>query len=689
VSSRGLRARLAILGVFAFALGCGVTARLVSLQLLDTDRYQRRVQSQRQQVRPLLARRGEIFDRHGRELALSVQAEAVGAHPARIEDKADAARRLARVLEMPEREIRARLASDAPFVYLRRQISPSRAARARELGMDGLVFEPSSRRVYPNRSLAAHALGFVGVDGQALGGIELGFNEAIVGSEGKAVDLADAQGVPFDHRIVVPAVPGNSLGLTIDLTVQHALEAELERAVHEAGGKAGSAAALDPETGEILAIASWPTFNPNAFSAADPEQRRDRVVVSAYEPGSTFKVITAAAALEQGTVRPEEIFDCSAGVYRFGRYAIRDHKRFDHLTFSEVIAHSSNVGAIRAGMRVPAGAFYDTIRRFGFGERTGLGLPGEQSGLLRPVERWSLLSQPALSIGQEVLVTPLQMLVAVAAVANDGVLMRPWIAREIRDPDGFLIRRFAPPEPIRVLSSRTARTLTSILEQVVSDGSGSAAAMHDYTAAGKTGTAQKSGGAGEGYEDGKYVASFVGFAPAHDPRVAAIFVVDEPRTPLFHGGDVAAPAFGRFASRILPLLGAVPEAGREGSPERLVVRRQDGTDPESRWRTLHRSSPAETAPVPAAARRGHAPARARRPLVAPSATPAAAPPPETDPASMPDLAGLTAREALARLTRRGVRARLEGSGRVVAQDPSPGARIADLQTKECRLWLQP
>jgi membrane peptidoglycan carboxypeptidase len=332
------------------------------------------------------------------------------------------------------------------------------------------------------------------------------------------------------------------------------------------------------------------------------------------------------------------------------------------------MARSSNVGAIKAGMRLGSEDFYDTIRRFGFGEKTGVGLPGEQGGLIRTPDSWSLLSQPSLSIGQEVLVTPLQMITAISAVANRGVLVRPWIARGRRDLDGKLIEAFQPPVPRQTISASTARTLTKILLEVVRTGTGRSASVPGYEIAGKTGTAQKSSSDGSGYLPDKHVASFAGYAPAWEPRLAAIFVLDEPRVEAYHGGDVAAPAFGRFAARVLPVLGAAPRRASESDPERVVVRRKrNASRPETEWVTLHRSGPA-TAGVPPAlpTRRGSAPA-------------------ERD-GVMPDLVGLTTREAVARLTELGVSPEIEGQGRVVTQEPAAGQQLP-ADRKGCRLWL--
>lgn len=636
-TQRSARRRLLALAVLSAMAGLSVAGRLIQLQVLNHDQYRTRARLQQEDIRTLEPRRGEIRDRAGRELALNVRVDNVAAHPARVKDPEAAARTLAPLLGMSSGDILARLSSKSPYVYLKRKLPESQSLPVAQAGIEGIVLEPGSLRVYPNRSLAAHALGFVGRDGIGLGGLEHAFESEVHGTDGKALELSDAKGVLFSHLQVKPAVPGRSLGLTLDLTVQHILEEELQFAVRRTRARAGSAVALDPATGEVLAMASWPTFNPNDLSSSTEDQRRDRVVVSAYEPGSTFKVITAAAALEAGLVRPSEVFYCGNGSYRVARgHVIRDHKPFKDLTFTQVLARSSNVGAIKAGMRLKPAAFHETIRRFGFGEKTGVGLPGEQAGIVHAPADWSLLSQPEMSIGQEIMVTPLQMLAAVAAVGNDGRWMRPWIAREIRDPDGRVLERNRPPAAHRVMREDNARTLSRMLQKVVDGGSGAAAAVPGYSVAGKTGTAQKSEPGKSGYVKGKYMSSFVGFVPSRQPRLAALFVIDEPRGKLYYGGDVAAPAFGRFAARALPALGVLPDRG-------VQVRPRKEPAPGAVWAATRREGTRSTMQ-----------------------------------GTVPDVVGLSSRDAVAELTRRGIVPQLSGAGWVVTQEPAPGTAVTEL-----------
>jgi cell division protein FtsI/penicillin-binding protein 2 len=653
--------RLVILAtVMATVCGGSVAARLYYLQVERHDHYRASAVDQRQQIQRIPPRRGDIHDRNGRELALSVASEYVVARPSQVEDPVASARLLAPVLKKSVGEIERQLRSKKTYVYLAKRATPTQCARIRQMQdegeLAGIDFEPWRQRIYPNSLLAAHTLGFVRRDGDPGGGLESLFDPVIRGTDGRAVELRDARQVAFDVKTLKEAQAGHDLQLTVDLTVQHVMEQELAHAVRQAKAKAGAAVAMNPRTGEILALASYPTFNPNKYSDSDVEDRRDRVVVSAYEPGSTFKIITAAAALEKGKVYPSEMIYCNRGhIMIDGRYKMRDHKSFDTLSFTDIMAKSSNVGAIKVGLRLSNQEFYDTIRAFGFGEKTGVGLPGEQRGILRDPSKWSRLSKPSLSIGQEITVTPLQIVAAVSVVANEGKALRPWIASSLRDPETGNIISNKPPEPRQVISARTARTLSRMLEEVVATGTGKAAAVPGYRVAGKTGTAQKSNPGGGGYLDGRYVASFVGYVPARDPELIAIFVIDEPRVEGYHGGDVAAPAFGRFAARVLPGMGAAPDDSlRDSDMQQLDLR------PE-RTRAVAWASMKSSSPVVARSR------SLRR-------------------ATMPDLTGASMRQAVTVLTDLGLSPLLAGQGQVLAQEPPAGAPLP-AGAEGCRLWL--
>ncbi|TDI44236.1 MAG: PASTA domain-containing protein [Acidobacteria bacterium] len=656
-----VKRRLVILAsVMALFCTGSISARLAWLQIHRHDQYIQQARNQLQNIRILPPRRGDIHDRHGNELALSVPSEMVIARPHLVADPEDTARLLAPILSQSAGSLEKTLRGERKYVRLLQKATPSQCDRIRTLQKEdrlvGIGFESWRRRIYPHETLAAHVLGFVRNDGNPGGGLESRFNRAIHGTNGRAVQSRDARKDAFDMRVLQPARPGHDLELTLDLTVQHVLEEELAHAIRKAHARAGAAVAMDPATGEILAMASWPTFNPNEYSRASEEARRDRVVVSAYEPGSTFKIITAAAALEAGKVRPNEVIHCNYGYINISPgHGIKDHKRFGDLTFTQIIARSSNVGAIKVGLRLDDTYFYNTIRKFGFGEKTGVRLPGEQRGLLSPPARWSKLSKPSISIGQEIRVTPLQMLAAVATVANDGMAMSPWLTRSLRDGETGVITYNQPPDPRFVISSRTARTLTRMLEEVVLSGTGRAAAVPGYQVAGKTGTAQKPDleNRGNGYLKDRHVASFVGYAPSRQPRLAAIFVIDEPRVEAYHGGDVAAPAFGRFMARVLPGLGAEPQPERSDLPQ-IHINRPAGSG--ARWASLT----------------GDRVPRVTYGRMADGV--------------MPDLGGHSLREAVAVLTSLGISPALAGQGRVLSQDPPAGSPLPSME-EGCRLWL--
>jgi cell division protein FtsI/penicillin-binding protein 2 len=650
--------RLVILAsVMAMFCSGSISARLAWLQIHKHDYYTHQARNQHQNIRTLPPRRGDIHDRNGNELALSVAAEMVIAQPHLVSDPAGTARLLAPILKQPAGSLEKTLRSERKYVRLEEKATPSQCDRIRTLQkkdrLAGIAFETWRRRIYPNETLAAHTLGFVRNDGNPGGGLESRFDKAIHGADGRAVQSRDANKAAFDMRLLEAARPGHDLELTLDLTVQHVLEEELAHAAGKSRARAGAAVAMDPATGEILAMASWPTFNPNNYSSASAEARRDRVVVSAYEPGSTFKIITAAAALEAGKVRPAEVINCNNGYIRLsGSHGIKDHKPFGDLTFTQIMAKSSNVGAIKTGLRLDDTYFYDTIRRFGFGEKTGVRLPGEQRGLLSTPDKWSKLSKPSISMGQEITVTPLQMLAAVAAVANDGVAMSPWLARSLRDGETGAITYNQPPAPRRVISSRTARTLTRILEEVVLTGTGRAAAVPGYQVAGKTGTAQKPDpdDRRKGYLKGSHIASFVGYAPSRNPRLAAIFVLDDPGVEAYHGGDVAAPAFGRFVARVLPGLGAEPQPDKTDLPQ-IRINRPSVRD--ARWASFR------STPSPAPYGRGGV---------------------------MPELRGRSLREAVTVLTSLGISPTLTGQGQVLSQQPPADSPLPTTE-EGCRLWL--
>lgn len=553
-----------------------IALRLVSLQVVQHERYAGLAKRQQQEMVLLTAPRGTILDARGRSLAVSVPVDSAYAEPWRIEDPQATAQALATVLEDLEvDELTARLAGDGASVVIRRKLDAPEAARLRALleerELSGIYFVEESKRYYPNRELAAPVLGFVGTDDTGLAGLEQVYEDRVAGRPYRRSLLRDARretaSLPGDGPL--QAEPGRDLTLTLDATLQHIVERELARTVEQHGARSGSAVVLDPWTGGVLAMASVPAFDPNQIQRSDKEHRRNRVVQDAYEPGSTFKLVTAAAALAANAVDPSDLFDCGRGeIWIHGR-RIRDHKPFDRLTFRQVISKSSNVGAIHAGLAVGGGRLHAMIRSLGFGQPTGIDLPGEATGTVHPMRDRDRLATAYVSFGQGLSVTALQLANAFATVANGGVLYRPHVVAAIGAGKGEPARRIPVEVVDRPLHPSTARELERLLEGVVTpEGTGAAAQIPGYRVAGKTGTAQTAE-PGSGYSSTRFVASFAGWAPAREPVLVVAVVIDEPRLPLYHGGQVAAPTFQRIVERALLYLGVPPdgEIPGEGFPD--------------------------------------------------------------------------------------------------------------------------
>jgi cell division protein FtsI (penicillin-binding protein 3) len=569
-SNRICRTRLGLLVTALAFLHLAVVCRLADLQLLRAGDLRERAERQQQRSVRLEPIRGPIVDRNGNDLALSVEVFSVYADPSHIRDPASAARELARALDLPEADLRARLSAPRYFVWVKRKVSDAEKARVESLRIAGVGFLKESRRFYPKRALAAHVIGTVGMDDEGQSGLEFAYDRQVRGEPGFATLLKNGHGQGFHMRVDREPTGGASLVLTLDEVLQHLAERELHRAVRESRARSGSILLLDPASGAVLALANVPTFDPNQPRRFPPDAWRNRAVADAYEPGSTFKIFTAAAALQAGVARPDEWIFCENGALRVARRIVRDHKPFGALTLASVLEESSNVGIMKIGLRLSAERLHDTARRFGFGERTGIELPGESRGLLRRPSQWSGLTQAMMSMGQEVGVTPVQLAAAVAAVANGGLLRRPYVVDRVIARDGKILSVTLPDPGRRVIPEELAATIRRMLEGVVLRGTGTKAAVPGYRAAGKTGTAQKIGPDGR-YSRRDFVASFVGWAPAHDPALLVLVVIDSPRG-AYHGGDVAAPVFARIALPALSYLRVPPDAAPDGgAPARTTL----------------------------------------------------------------------------------------------------------------------
>ena len=642
---------LLVLGFAAAWMG-GVVWRLYDVQIRDHESYVRRAVRQQQQVLELDPPRGTIYDRRGRELAVSVAVESAFAVPREVRDPAAAAATIARLARVDAARLRQALASDREFVWVARKLDPPQARALRAAAVPGVYFLEESKRYYPMREVAAAVLGYVGTDHHGLAGLEAEWERAVAGVPGRRTVLRDARQATLaslDLEISEPQ-PGEDLVLTLDAVLQHIAEEELAGIVEERRAKSGSIVLLDPWTGAVLAMASYPGFDPNHFAAFPKESWRNRAVMDAYEPGSTFKMVTAAAALDAGLVDPDDLFDCEMGGITLAKVRISDHKPFGLLTFREVIAKSSNVGTIKTALRVANRPFHDTVRAFGFGRATGIDLPGESAGLLLPVERWGATTKAYVSFGQGISVTPIQVATAFAAVANGGRLLRPHVVAEVGREGA---RRRLHPEPMVVrepVSPRTVATLRDLLAEVVATGTGKGAAIAGYAVAGKTGTAQKAV-PGVGYLGDEFIASFVGFAPVERPVVVAAVAVDDPKGG-YHGGEVAAPVFRRVVERALLYLGV--------APRREPLERWPGELPPP----AEAPAPVRIADLPATGGDGRDGGAAAAALAPPLAGPA-----------VPDLVGRTAREAIAGVAGLGLRPVLVGRGVVERQEPPAGAPL--------------
>jgi len=557
VNGRRRLLALLILSVLAFT---AISGRLIVLQVLDAGSLDQAAARQRTTIIKLPATRGRIFDRNLGDLALSVPARAIYAEPRFIRDKRRTAGELARVLGMSRADIARRLASGS-WVYVARRVPKARGDVVQRMKLPGIGVMVDVARRYPSGSVAAQVLGFVDVEGSGQAGIEQQYDGLLRGHPGRIQLERDPKGraIPQGHRSLEPAEPGTNLVLTIDQHLQYVAEQSLQRAVRQHKARAGSVVVLVPRTGEVLAMANMPTFDPNRVSRSKPEARKNRAISDVFEPGSTNKTITAAAALQHGVVTPKTQTTVPDNVPLCPEKTFRDsHSHAPELmTFAEIVAKSSNVGTIMTARELGPERLYKAELDFGYGRRSGVDLPGESPGIVRPAQSWYCTDLGTNAIGQGVAVTVLQMASVYATVANNGVLRSPTLLRGTVDARGHLAKAKRRPGR-RVLSVRTARTLSRILEGVVKDGgTGTAAALEEWRVAGKTGTARKPDNVRGGYRPGAYVGSFIGYAPAERPAVVVAVVIDEP-TRGYYGGAVAAPVFREVARTALRRLGVAP-----------------------------------------------------------------------------------------------------------------------------------
>ncbi len=623
----------------------------------------KRARKQQERTVELAPRRGAIVDRQGRALAVTTTVESVFAIPSDIDDPDEVSRALAPLVGQPVRELRRRLSDrERDFVWIARRVSEETALAVKRRALPGVRLLKESARQYPEGTLAAAVVGYVGSDSQGLGGLEHRWDSEVRGRPARVTVLRDAAQRSYSIQRGAPGgagqrtsdeVEGASLRLTLHAGLQHLAERELAKMREETNARAASAIVLDPQTGEILVMASVPTFDPNSWADATAEARRCRPIADAYEPGSTFKVITAAAAIEAGTIGPDDIIDCGGGTLTIGRTTIHEHGRaaWGALPLVDVLAHSSNVGAAHIGLGMGKTAFHRAVRAFGFGQKTGVDLEGETGGLFRDPSAWSALSLPTMSFGQEIGVNALQLARAFAAIANGGTLPTPYLVAEVSRP-GSAPEHRTPPAGPRVISESTAAAMRRLLVKVVEAGTGRKAAVPGFVVAGKTGTAQKAI-PGAGYSSDRYVGSFYGFLPADRPRVVIGVLVDEPHGKTY-GGDVAAPVFAVLGAEMMRIL------GEPGLPA------EDRVTPSILTADLSRGAARATGALPS----GLVPAALRAPAEPENLDLLAA-----GERLVPDLAGRPAREAVQELAQRGFTVKLAGHGFVVGQEPAPGTAL--------------
>lgn len=635
-----IRIRMGAIVGFLSIMFCAVIVRVYHLQVVQGAELAEKAVGQQMREIKLQARRGNILDRNHLELAVSVEAPSVFIRPRQIKDKAAVVNALVEVLEIDRQWAEKRVNSTTPFIWVKRQIAPELAEQLAEKNISGIGFTPESKRFYPLKERAGQLLGFVGIDSNGLEGIERKYEKDLAGGDYYLQGYKDARG----KTMLTEATPefrefeGKSVVLTIDERLQRVAEEAIAEQAVKYDAKAAYSVVVDPKTGEILAMANWPSFDPNRFKEALAEDWRLRNVTDTFEPGSTFKPLVLAAALQEKKVNINSTFDCENGRIRIGKYTIRDSHPEGVLSVGEIIQESSNICSYKIAQTLGRETFYQYIRAFGFGRNTGLGFRGEQPGLVWPPDRWAEVSFANIAFGQGLTSTPLQMAMGIATIANGGNLVKPMIVKSVIDKDGQVVRENQPTLLRQVVSPEVARQVAWTMSLVTERGTGKQAKLEHFTVGGKTGTAQKVNPETRRYDPNMWIASFVGFAPAEDPEFVVLVMVDEPKK-MHYGGVVAAPAFKKIMTEALTLRGVRPiEEGKRFTFD-------DGTEVAVEPGPIE-LEPTSLPPLPVAEGDG-----------------------------VPDFRGLPLRVALERARALGVLPAIEGWGRVIAQEPPPGSPL--------------
>ena len=622
---------------FCFVL---ITGRMFQLQVLKKEQlYKLAAQQQYIQI-PLVPKRGTVYDSKANELAVSIEVDSVYADARKIVDVGKTANALASTLQIDRDELKQRLKSHRSFEWIQRKISSEEAEQIKTFHLPGIYFLKENRRFYPNSQLAAHLVGFVGLDSKGLEGIEYQYDALLNGGNQVWTAARDA----FGREIAMDKVPFEkedhyrNIVLTIDKSIQHITETELGRGVEKWGAKGGMAIAMDPLTGKILAMVSYPNFNPNQFIQYRSKSWRNRAVSDIFEPGSLFKAFLAAAALEEKVVRPLDSFFCENGSYPVYDKTIHDHSKHGWLTFQQIIKYSSNIGASKVGEKMGRERFYRYISAFGFGEKTRIGLPGEGKGILRHPRYWPPVALNTISFGQGISVTGIQLVTALSVIANKGILMKPYVVEKITNEKGQVIQSFQPEVVRKVISEETAKKVTALLKATTEKGgTGEGAVPAGYEVAGKTGTAQKVDSLLGGYSEDRYTSGFMGFAPDEEPKMVLLIVIDEPQGNNY-GGVVAAPIFKAIMEKALPYLNVLPKGT-------MIVKNELDSAPKKELQGIP--------PLNEEVRVGKG----------------------AETVVMPDLTGLSMRNALTCIEGRGLIIKVSGNGKVIEQVPRPGTVI--------------
>ena len=644
--------RIRVLAAVMVFWGIGIAARLSFLQIVESAAYVEKAAKQQQNTVDIMPRRGDILGRDGTPLASSVRVYSVFAKPREMKNPQAVAKTLARLTGTPLAEMQRKLNPSRGWVYVKREVSDAELKAIQEAELPHVGFLPEYRRIYPNRGMAAHVLGYVDVDDEGRTGLEGRYNAVVRGDPGTALVFVDALGNTYQREQQMPQV-GATLTTTIDMTMQHIVEKELRVAMEKTHAAGISIVVMDPNSGAILANANAPSFDPNDYRRSPQSVwSHNPSVGMTYEPGSTFKMVTIAAALEEGLTNPEEQIFCENGVLVLGRRRIRDSHPYGWLSVREIMQNSSNIGTIKLGIRVGEERLKQYIDRYGFGEKTNVDLPAEAGGVVRDLPDWTKTSLASISMGHEISVTPLQTAQMISAVANGGTLYKPYVVHKIDDPRTGVTE--IKPSGSRVMSPETAAELRLMLEDVVTDGTARTSKLEGYRAAGKTGTAEKVDTVNGGYFRSKYVSSFAGFAPVSNPKLTIVVVVDDPKGQ-HYGGEVAAPVFKRIAEQILRNKSIAPDVPDYAPP------RYNPINPE---RTTEK-------PIPPTGKKPDIKVME----ASMTSTPADQDPLKPGEFFMPDFTGLSLRQAVLESAKLGLDQRVAGTGRVVGQSPVPGTHV--------------